>query len=106
VSTFAKKVYQLSRQIPKGKVSTYKHLAQALNTKAYQAVGQALRRNPYAPQIPCHRVVTSKGIIGGFNGQTKGREIQRKKAMLEKEGIKFKGNRIKNFQKVLFKYKV
>lgn len=103
MSQFSKKVYRLTKKIPKGRVSTYKELARALNTKAYRAVGQALRKNPYAPQVPCHRVVASNGNIGGFNGQTTGKEIQRKKAILGKEGIQFKGNKTKNFKKVLFK---
>jgi len=102
VSPFAKKVYQLTKQIPEGKVTTYKEIAKALNCRAYQAVGQALKHNPFAPQVPCHRVVKSDGSIGGFSGQTKGKEIKRKTMMLKKEGIHFKNNKIKNFNKVLF----
>jgi methylated-DNA-[protein]-cysteine S-methyltransferase len=100
---FAQKVYQLTKKIPRGKVTTYKAIAQALNTKAYQAVGQALRRNPFAPQVPCHRVIKSDGAIGGFNGQTKGRKITQKIKMLEKEGIEFKGKKIKNLDEVFFR---
>lgn len=100
--SFSKKVYQLTKKIPKGRVTTYKEIAKALNTKAYQAVGQALKRNPYAPIVPCHRVVASDGALGGFAGQRKGKQIQRKKALLQKEGICFKGDKIKNFKKVLF----
>ena len=103
MNSFSDKVYQLAKKIPKGKVSTYKELARALNTKAYRAVGQALRKNPDAPRIPCHRVVAANGTIGGFKGKTTGKEIQRKKALLKKEGICFNGNRIKNFEKILFK---
>lgn len=105
MASFSQKVYQLTKKIPKGKVTTYKIIAQALGTKASQAVGQALKRNPYAPIVPCHRVVASDGTLGGFSakggGQTTGSEIQRKKALLEKEGIKFEGKKIKNFRKVL-----
>ena len=54
---FNEKVWQLTKKIPKGKVTTYKLIAQKLKTKAYRAVGQALKRNPHAPKVPCHRVV-------------------------------------------------
>ena len=84
---FAEKVYLLCTKIPKGKVTTYKEIALALNTKAYRAVGQALRCNPYAPMVPCHRVVANNGTIGGFKGFLTGKTIQEKIALLEKEGI-------------------
>ena len=60
---FNEKVYSLLRKVPKGKVTTYKELAEKLNTKAYRAVGQAMKCNPYAPEVPCHRVVSSSGKI-------------------------------------------
>jgi len=101
---FAKKVYQLLRKIPKGKVSTYKEVAKALKTKACQAVGQALKNNPNPPYIPCHRVVKNDGTIGGFMGKTKGKAIQRKINLLKQEGIKFTGKKIKNFKKLLLKF--
>ncbi len=98
---FTDKVYNLLEQVPKGRVTTYKVLAEALGTKAYQAVGNAMRRNPYAPKVPCHRVVKSNGNIGGFGGKTKGKNIKKKKRLLEKEGIKFTGNKVKNFKKLI-----
>jgi methylated-DNA-[protein]-cysteine S-methyltransferase len=49
---FAHKVYDLLRKVPKGRVTTYKEIAHALETRAYQGVGQAMRRNPYAPEVP------------------------------------------------------
>lgn len=104
MNSFSRKVYQLTKKIPKGRVSTYKEIAKGLNSRAYQAVGQALRRNPYAPVVPCHRVVSSKGTIGGFAGCIKGKQIQRKKILLQKEGIRFNADKIKDFKKVLFKY--
>jgi methylated-DNA-[protein]-cysteine S-methyltransferase len=95
---FAEKVYGLTKQIPKGKVSSYKNIAKALNTKAYKAVGNALHVNPYAPIVPCHRVVKSNGDLGVFaSGSAK------KIRLLESEGIKVKENKIVNFEKVLFK---
>ncbi len=96
---FAEKVYSVVRKIPKGRVSTYKDVANAINSKAYRAVGQVLRCNPYAPKVPCHRVVKSDGTIGGFFGKSSGKMTHRKIAMLKKEGIEFEGNKIKNFEK-------
>ena len=90
----ADKVYSLCKQIPRGKVSTYKELGRALNTKAYQAIGQALRKNPYAPVVPCHRVVSSTGDLHGFKGERKGKALQEKKILLEKEGVIVKNNKV------------
>tara|TARA_Y100000310_G_scaffold344346_2_gene456626 strand:- start:26529 stop:26756 length:228 start_codon:yes stop_codon:yes gene_type:complete len=64
--TFANRVYKLTEKIPKGKVTTYKDIALALNCKAYRAIGSALNKNPFAPEVPCHRVVNSSGALGGF----------------------------------------
>ncbi|MBN2454570.1 MGMT family protein [Candidatus Woesearchaeota archaeon] len=92
---FDKKVWRICSKVPKGKVTTYKAIAQKLHTKAYRAVGNALNKNPYAPKVPCHRVVKSDGRLGGF---AKGHN--RKKAMLQKEGIIIEMGKIKNFEKV------
>ncbi|NTV23500.1 MAG: MGMT family protein [Nanoarchaeota archaeon] len=99
---FAERVYSLLKKVPKGRVTTYKALGDALGTRAYRAVGQALRHNPYAPSVPCHRVVSSNGSIGGFNGKTSGKDIARKKKMLEDEGILFNGNMVRDFYSVKF----
>lgn len=104
ISPFAKKVYQLVRKIPQGKVSTYKEIAKALKTKAYRSVGQALKNNPNPPYISCHRVVKNDETIGGFMGKNKGKQISKKINLLKKEGIEFKGKKIKNFNKLLFKF--
>jgi methylated-DNA-[protein]-cysteine S-methyltransferase len=101
---FSDQVYQLLKQVPQGKVTTYKALAQALKCKAYQAVGQAMRNNPYAPQVPCHRVVSSTGLIGGFKGERDGQTIQEKIALLTQEGIKIKNNQVQNFSEVLYQF--
>ena len=95
---FSEKVYKITKKIPRGRVSTYGEIAHALNTKAYRAVGSALNKNPYAPIVPCHRVVNSNGKIGGFADGT-----NKKIKMLEKEGIKVKNNRIVNFDKKFFR---
>ena len=52
MKTFADKAYDLLRKVPKGRVTTYKEVAHVLETRAYRGVGQAMRRNPYAPEVP------------------------------------------------------
>ncbi len=101
--TFAEKVYALCRKVPKGKVTTYGEIARALDCKAYRAVGQALRCNPYAPIVPCHRVVRSDGRIGGFKGKTEGKAVQEKIKMLEEEGIETINEKI-NINHHLFQF--
>ena len=85
--SFSEQVYALCRQIPRGKVTTYRELGKALHTKGYRAIGQVLRCNPYAPHVPCHRVVRSDGKIGGFRGRTNGKEIAIKKQLLQQEKV-------------------
>lgn len=92
--TFAEKVYEELRKVPSGKVTTYKHLAEKLGTKAYRAVGSALKNNPYAPAVPCHRVVKSDGSIGGFMGKTKGEEVAMKVVLLRDEGVEVVGMKV------------
>jgi O-6-methylguanine DNA methyltransferase len=85
-STFFSKVYEITKQIPKGKVATYKQIATlAGNKKAYRAVGTAMRKNPDTSTIPCHRVVGSDGYMHGYS-LLKG--IDSKIQLLEDEGIK------------------
>jgi methylated-DNA-[protein]-cysteine S-methyltransferase len=104
MTVFAEKIYALLKKVPKGKVTTYKDLANAAGSGAYRAVGQVLRCNPNAPIIPCHRVVASDGSIGGFFGETEGEPVARKMAMLKKEGIKFQGSQIVDFEKYRHKF--
>ncbi len=52
MNTFNEKAYDLLRQVPAGRVTTYKEIAHALGTKAYRGVGQAMKKNPYAPEVP------------------------------------------------------
>jgi methylated-DNA-[protein]-cysteine S-methyltransferase len=88
-TAFEQRVYALVRTIPRGKVSTYGLVAKRLGCGSSQAIGQALRRNPYAPEMPCHRVVSSALTLGGFNGEREGEELRRKRRMLEEEGVLF-----------------
>ncbi|HLC54288.1 MAG TPA: MGMT family protein [Candidatus Nanoarchaeia archaeon] len=89
MKSFTERCYTLLKKVPRGKVTTYKALAHALNTKAYRAVGNAMNKNPYAPQVPCHRVINSDGSLGGFASG-----IGNKISLLKKEGIVIEDNRI------------
>ena len=90
--------------IPRGRVTTYGLIARKLKTKAYRAVGNACRNNPYAPRVPCHRVVKSDGTIGGFGGRTSGKTVMRKIELLRDENVQVKCGRVVDFEKVLFKF--
>lgn len=99
--SFSEEIYTKLRQVPAGKVITYKQLAQSLGTRAYRAVGSAMRNNPYAPEVPCHRVVRSDGTIGGFMGKTTGKEIRKKIKILKNEGVEVIDGKI-DLNKYLF----
>ncbi len=97
--SFSEHCYALVRKVPKGKVTTYRDIAHTLGTKAYRAVGTAMNKNPYAPIVPCHRVVNSDGRLGGFaNG------CKKKIEMLKKEGVFVKKGKIVDFKKKLFRF--
>ncbi len=83
MSNFTENVYKICRLIPSGRVSTYQAIAKALGQpEASRAVGNALNKNPYAPEVPCHRVIRSDGQVGGFaHGSVQ------KTAILKEEGI-------------------
>jgi methylated-DNA-[protein]-cysteine S-methyltransferase len=102
---FATKVYKLLRQVPKGKVTTYRELAHAMDTRAYRAIGQIMRTNPNAPNTPCHRVVSANGTLGGFMGAKSGPKVLKKIHLLKKEGVLVHGNRVVDFEKKLWKFK-
>lgn len=92
VTPFQHQVLQTLCHVPAGKVTTYKHLAQKINCRSNQAVGQALRRNPYAPVVPCHRVVAHDGTLGGFGGARIGVKLDKKRQLLQQEGVEFDKN--------------
>jgi len=91
---FQRKVYRAARAIPRGKVTTYRLLARHIRCRSCQAVGQALKRNPFAPRVPCHRVIASDLTLGGFQGETTGRSIARKRRLLRAEGVTFAAGRL------------
>ncbi len=81
MKTFADRVYDIVRQIPKGKTMTYGQVAKAVGKPgAARAVGNALNKNR-SKDVPCHRVIRSDGSIGGYAWGTK-----KKIAILKREG--------------------
>jgi O-6-methylguanine DNA methyltransferase len=94
---FERDVYVATFEIPKGKISTYKRIAEKVGKpKAYRAVANALHKNPLSPVVPCHRVV---GSDGSFGGDKKGAEWRR--TMVKNEGIPVEKGKVKINNKIL-----
>ena len=85
ITSFQRKVYLELLNIPAGTTISYGELARRIGCRSAQAVGQALRRNPFAPDVPCHRVVAADGSLGGYNGERDGEQLERKRQLLESE---------------------
>lgn len=96
--SFSQKCYSLLKQVPRGRITTYKELAQALNTKAYRAVGNAMKKNPFPPEIRCYRVIKSNGEIGSYSGG-----IKKKTQLLKSEGVEIKDDKI-DLEKYFYKF--
>lgn len=86
---FEAQVYAALGEIPQGRVVTYSALAEHLDCGSAQAVGQALKRNPFAPDVPCHRVIKANLSLGGYSGKVRGVRVERKRHLLEEEGVEF-----------------
>ena len=96
--TLSIKVYRKLLQVPKGKVTTYRELANAVGLKNGQrTIGMIMKKNPFPVIIPCHRVVKSDGKIGGY---AYGERVKSK--MLANEGIKIENEKIIDFDKTRF----
>ena len=82
---FQKKVWNYLKTIRKGTVKSYKQVVIAINRpKSARAVANAVGKNPFAPKIPCHRVIRSDGSLGGYSGKG---GVKTKKLLLKREGI-------------------
>jgi|TARA_B100001079_G_scaffold59073_1_gene49820 methylated-DNA-[protein]-cysteine S-methyltransferase len=94
LTEFQSKCYKaLKNQVPEGSVISYGGLAKLVGSpKAYRAVGSAMNKNPFAPEVPCHRVVKSNGEIGGF-----AENINTKIKLLKDEGVETLNGKIVNF---------
>ena len=66
ITEFQRRVYLALLDVPKGSIITYGELALKVGCKSPRAVGNALHKNPFAPLVPCHRVVRANGEIGGY----------------------------------------
>jgi methylated-DNA-[protein]-cysteine S-methyltransferase len=81
---FQRRVWRLAMAIPRGQTRSYGWMARKLRTSP-RAVGQALRANPFAPRVPCHRVISADGSLGGFGGRM---NSAKKRRMLAGEGVR------------------
>ncbi len=91
-TSFQLSVYELIKTIPRGKVASYAQVARELGKdNGARAVGNALRNNPFAPAVPCHRVVATSRELGGFAGQvgSAAPNLAKKKELLRAEGVLF-----------------
>jgi methylated-DNA-[protein]-cysteine S-methyltransferase len=96
--TFSQEVWAATKKIPKGKVATYASIAQMIKRPhSARAVGNALNANPYAPVVPCHRVVKSDGSVGGFASGPK-----KKIALLTAEGVVIIKDKVTPLKRYLF----
>ncbi|MEM6756949.1 MAG: MGMT family protein [Planctomycetota bacterium] len=101
---FTQRVYELCRQVPAGRVTTYADLAAAAGSPgAARAVGNAMRNNPDVPKTPCHRVVASNGRLHGYLGG-----LEKKARLLREEGVEVVSEgdtwRVVDFDEVWFEW--
>ncbi|KAF2720600.1 DNA binding methylated-DNA--cysteine S-methyltransferase [Polychaeton citri CBS 116435] len=95
LTAFRKLALSLLCQIPRGRYSTYQtlsdHISRTSHKTCARAVGNAMRTNPFAPGVPCHRVLASDGTLGGFKGAwgEQGTYATEKHKLLQEEGVKF-----------------
>lgn len=85
ITPFQRRVYMEVLNVSPGTTITYSELARRIGCRSAQAVGQALKRNPFAPEVPCHRVVAADGSMGGYFGKREGEMIERKRKLIEEE---------------------
>ena len=98
--SFSEQCYELLKRVPRGRVTTYKIIANALGTSAYRAVGTAMKNNPNpSAEAPCHRVINSDGRVGEYVF-SKTAKIE----LLENEGVKVVDGKVVNFDDVLFRF--
>jgi|AJXC01.1.fsa_nt_gi O-6-methylguanine DNA methyltransferase len=91
--------HTLKTKVTAGQVITYGGLAKLINhPRAYRAVGSAMNKNPFVPEVPCHRVVKSNGELGGF-----AQDIKVKIKRLQKEGVQVVNNKIVDFKTKVIK---
>ena len=94
------RIYKIVSKIPKGKVLTYKKVAEISGVKNARVVGFAMHANKDFVKVPCHRVVGSNGKLTGY---ARG-GITKKGEMLKREGVKFLDSNIVDLEKSLYKF--
>lgn len=90
LTPYRKRLYATLLSVPKGRYTTYAAMSDYLESSA-RAVGNGMRNNPFAPDVPCHRVLAANGSIGGFNGEwgKDGKYASKKIELLRSEGVRF-----------------
>lgn len=93
LTPYRKRLYTILLSVPRGRYTTYMAMSDYLNSSA-RAVGNGMRNNPFAPDVPCHRCLAADGSIGGFNGHwgREGKYASDKLKLLREEGVRFDGN--------------
>lgn len=90
LTPYRKRLYRTLMSVPQGRFTTYAAISDYLKSSA-RAVGNGMRNNPFAPQVPCHRVLAADGSIGGFGGSwgKDGKHSDKKVKLLAEEGVNF-----------------
>lgn len=98
MTAFRKQTLSLLCKIPRGRYSTYGAMSDWISQNSHQtcarAVGNAMRNNPFAPEVPCHRILAADGTLGGFKGSwgEEGKYAKHKHELLHAEGVRFGSN--------------
>ncbi|KAJ5623161.1 Winged helix-turn-helix transcription repressor DNA-binding [Penicillium lividum] len=99
LTPYRRRVYRVLLSVPPGRWTTYSAMATYLNSSA-RAVGNAMRTNPFAPEVPCHRVLAAGGLLGGYKGEgmavkdiSEGSFRDEKRLRLKDEGVLFDGGK-------------
>ena len=93
ISEFQRKVYLELLNIPNGTTISYGELGRRIGCRSARAIGQALHRNPFAPDVPCHRVIKSDGSLGGyaFGAEKKAEMLREESSERQDEGRRSEG---------------
>ncbi|EME43305.1 hypothetical protein DOTSEDRAFT_63557 [Dothistroma septosporum NZE10] len=95
ITAFRKQTLSLLCKIPRGRYSTYGAMSDWISKNSHKtcarAVGNAMRNNPFAPEVPCHRILAGDGTLGGFKGSwgEQGKYAKHKHELLHAEGVRF-----------------
>lgn len=92
LTSYRKRLYTILLSVPSGRYTTYAKMSDYLHSSA-RAVGNGMRNNPFAPDVPCHRVLAADGSLGGFHGHwgREGKYANDKLKLLRDEGVRFDG---------------